>query len=348
MTDSQKLVHEFCSKVPKNAAVVLISSGSIIGESFPLQGNDRLDLKDGSYGALRAEDFLHYGFNVIFLHSKGSQIPFMSHSPCTYSEWDMALHVSSHATVGSDVDTDATEKDVVTIQYTTSYQNSKLVADLRARDSYRRTGAILLLEFDGCQGSSGYASVLQSAVESMHGVLGERGRMLLYLLTLDTGAAAATINTRSDEAAAVAEHHAVEETAGGQHIRALQSAPGAFSGYGEASLMEVDDVVLRYLGWLVKLEQFHVHGTINQYRNQVRAGVKACTGRGYQGKGAQFDIAEGDAGDDEKTEPIGTATDSRLSNNSVVGDNLSVTGFPMIFATGMLLGYALARLTRRV
>jgi len=59
----------------------------------------------------------------------------------------------------------------------------------------------------------------------------------------------------------------------------------------------VDDVVLRYLASLVKSEQFHVHATVNQFRNQARAGLEAGAAAGYQGKDVQQPTLEGDEGD---------------------------------------------------
>jgi len=59
----------------------------------------------------------------------------------------------------------------------------------------------------------------------------------------------------------------------------------------------VDDVVQRYLAALVKSEQFHVHATVNQFRNQALAGMAAGAEGGYQGRDAQQPMEEGDEGD---------------------------------------------------
>ena len=313
-------VRAFCMRAAKNVPVVLMLASA--------EGGSEAQASESTPSCSTAaltEEFLRYGFGVVLMQNEGCKLPFASQLPASEAQWLAALQVQGQG-------------QKVLLQCPDSVQQDKLLSDLRARDMYDRKGSLLLLPFSAEQASAGqHLALLQAAAQAMHAVLSERNRMLVYvlpgswevsssghgsgahrrstLLHMEGGlnVPAADDDIVAKDSGTDSDSEDEEEDADAMGVAGLASqaamlhmenmcqkwAPSAsIEGLG---LPGVDEVVQRYLAALVKSEQFHVHATVNQFRNQALAGVHAGTGEGYQGREAQQPMQEGDEGDAKMT-----------------------------------------------
>ena len=372
-------LREFVRTTPVNQPVVLVSSGSAGTSADALVFGADQALLGGAVGARAAEEFLLYGYHVVFLHAQGSLLPFTSHLPAG-PELLRGLH--AHAS-GSNASLSLRCEDV-------SVQG-QLAADVRAWEAATAQGSPSLLCVPYA-GAEAYLQLLQTAATVLDGMLSLRSRFLLHLVAVcpkntagakvkalkqtpadtvaDTAvtppqspppsparspggrarrpsvvvtegkaAVASAVATellleksfdedREEEGAddddddeegggeqvggAAAEPvldeqqqpHQEEDMAGVQltvadrrfHVANLaqQWAPAAYQhsgpadgdGHASAELPAVDAVAAGYLRWVMQMQQYHIHGTMNQFRNQTLAGTSHS---GYRGRQEQLD-----------------------------------------------------------
>ncbi len=149
--DIDKRIKEFCTKLPKNIPVVLIfsQSGTKFANSFESdRGNEAL-----------AEEFLRYGFGVVYVHNTNSQLPFTSNFPSSNSDLIEVLQVQ--------------ESGDIILRYPEDRLQEQLFADLRSLDACNRKGTLLMLPLP-----NDALEMLILIAKNMHIILSERSRML--------------------------------------------------------------------------------------------------------------------------------------------------------------------------
>ena len=150
---------------PVNQPIVLVSSGNASGIDLAEA------LSTGSAGARAAEEFLRYGYHVVFLHAEASLVPFTTRLPGGSNLTD-GLSLGKGGALCFAFADDAAQR--------------LLVADVHARESTKGKGALLCVPFIG---AAHYLSLLRTATTELDAALALRSRLVLYLAAVSPKAA---------------------------------------------------------------------------------------------------------------------------------------------------------------
>jgi hypothetical protein len=343
MDKMNDLVIEFCKSSPQNVPIVLLTSGYVTNINEEL-----LRVRSGIKSARTAEEFLRYGFNVVFLKSCGYLCPYSTYIPSSPNDLIDCIQ--------NEDDSNGNGKKLVINLPDVGNQN-KLVNDICTYESESTKNSLLVLEFENAKD---YENKLECITKTMESLLSIRSRLLLYLTAIfnenpiandDVNAYTSSNNNDDANDDSIDDEAVVMTSIEMQwHLenQVQKWAPSAFQCMDENSdgncTRSVDDVVQAYLQWIITKQQFHIHGTMNQYRNQAIAYIDID--KTYRGKAAQ--IATNDDGSDSDGDVATTFVQDNENNFDICASTEG--NYEKIYLAafiGITVGFGIAKLLER-